>query len=220
MSFKEFLVYFLIFLSCTALFTFVGLNLNKKYLLTSYQTFIVWGASSVVAFYSDSACTQEVNDVSWGSIAAGSTSYVLIYALTNDPIIMFLQPEPPYSPANIMQYVTLGWNYSFTHVIPSGVKEGVELSLYVSTAVVGTGITNFSFDLEVFPMQFSDLDVMNVGSINIVDVHVIAACYGTKVGESGFVSNYDINHDGRIDIKDVHIESYFYGATAWSFVNY
>lgn len=49
------------------------------------------------------------------------------------------------------------------------------------------------------------------GEVDMRDVGVLARRFGTKDGESGYISNYDINGDSKIDMSDINIVARDFG---------
>jgi hypothetical protein len=66
-------------------------------------------------------------------------------------------------------------------------------------------------------LVYEHLQVVNPGDfdgdmdVDIFDIVMIAAAYGTEIGDSEYNSNFDVNCDGEIDILDVVLVTPWYG---------
>ncbi len=112
---------------------------------------VITNAGSVkgvgVGAYWDSACTNKISSISWGSLDACSNKTIMVYVRNEGNTGVTLSiAEQNWNPSTASSYMTLKWNYlgqtlSVNQVIPA------KLTLTVSSAASGT--TNFGFDLTV-----------------------------------------------------------------------
>ena len=100
-----------------------------------------------VSIYSDSACTQALSSIDWGTADPGVTVNKAIYVKNegNVPMTLSLQTAN-WSPSNVQNYLTLKWNYSGQTLDASQVV-AITLSLSVSSSI--QGITSYSFDIVI-----------------------------------------------------------------------
>jgi len=107
------------------------------------------GITSVnLAVYWDSACTNPVTSIDWGTISPGGNKSLDVYIKNtgNIPITLSLAAEN-WSPSNAASYLTLTWDYVNGTVIQAGGVKKVTLTLTVSNSI--QGITSFSFDIVI-----------------------------------------------------------------------
>lgn len=56
-------------------------------------------------------------------------------------------------------------------------------------------------------------DVNGDGKVDIIDMSLVSAHFGTKIGDANYLPAADLNHDGKIDIVDLSIVSSHFGLT-------
>jgi hypothetical protein len=100
-----------------------------------------------VGVYWDSALTNSVASIDWGTLDLGASKEVTVYIRNegNSAVSLTLNTAN-WSPSTASTYVTLTWNYG-GQSISAGVAVQVKLTLSVSASA--TGITNFSFDISI-----------------------------------------------------------------------
>ena len=100
-----------------------------------------------VGVFQDSACTQALTSVDWGTLEPGTVKNVTIYVKNtgNAPAALSLQTGN-WSPTGASSYLTLSWNYNNVALAVNEVRT-VKLSLTISASI--TGITSFSFDITI-----------------------------------------------------------------------
>lgn len=105
-------------------------------------------ASVNLAVYWDSACTNPVTSIDWGTISPGGSKSVQIYVKNtgNVPITLSLSTEN-WNPSNAGSYMTLTWDYTSGTKIQSNSALKVTLTLTVSSSI--QGVTNFSFNVVI-----------------------------------------------------------------------
>ena len=99
-------------------------------------------ASPNVSVYSDSACTNAISTINWGSIEAGGSASQTIYVKNTGGALMTLSlAVSGWSPTSASSYVTVTWTEQGVQ-IAAGQSVAVTLTLTVSSSE--TGITTFS----------------------------------------------------------------------------
>ncbi|HMK94837.1 MAG TPA: hypothetical protein VK536_05480 [Candidatus Limnocylindrales bacterium] len=99
-----------------------------------------------VGVYSNSACTNAITSINWGSIEAGSSTSETIYIEDTGGAAMTPSiAVSGWSPSTASSYITLTWS-SLPSSISPGASNAVEvtLTLSVPTSINGQGITSFS----------------------------------------------------------------------------
>jgi hypothetical protein len=95
-----------------------------------------------IGVYSDSACTNALTTVNWGSIAAGSSTTQTVYVKNTGTGTMTLSlSTSAWSPSTASSYITVNWDKQGT-TLSAGQSTAAVLTLSVSASV--TGITTFS----------------------------------------------------------------------------
>ena len=96
---------------------------------------------NIGAFY-DSACTNAVSSVTWGSIAAGGTATQTVYVKnTGTGTIALSLATSNWNPAGAATYITISWNQQGT---PLSYGQSVAAILNVTVSPSIAGITTFS----------------------------------------------------------------------------
>ena len=97
--------------------------------------------------YSDSACTQRISSVEWGSIEAGRSKDRIVYVKNNgDHEVSLSLSTDNWSPSSASNYMQLSWNYDGS-VLQKGDVEQIMLTLTVSSSI--SGISDFNFDIVI-----------------------------------------------------------------------
>ena len=100
-----------------------------------------------VGVYSDSACTNELTALDWGTISPGDSEEIIIYVKnTGNAQITLSMTTTNWTPSNADGPITLLWDNEDAILNPSGVAAAT-LTLSVSESI--DGITNFSFDMVI-----------------------------------------------------------------------
>ena len=97
--------------------------------------------------YGDSACTQPISSVEWGSIDAGDSVDKVVYVKNSgdDGVVLSLSTDN-WNPAEAADDLTLSWDYDGSSLGPGDVV-GVMLTLSVDSST--SGISNFGFDIVI-----------------------------------------------------------------------
>ncbi len=100
-----------------------------------------------IDIYSDSACTQVISNVVWGTIQVGNSHSQTIYVKNSgdDGVILILSTEN-WSPVGAMSYLQLSWDYDGGTIV-SGEVRGIILTLNVASSV--SGVDSFNFDIVI-----------------------------------------------------------------------
>lgn len=120
-------------------------------LLADYQR--VSNAGSVkavgVGVYSDSACTTNLTSINWGLLTPGTnyTRDIWIKNLGNTRITLSMATEG-WNPATASSYITLLWDREGQYLNATQSFKAV-LTLYASTTITTTNITDFSFTIVI-----------------------------------------------------------------------
>ena len=98
-----------------------------------------------VGVYSDSQCTQNCTNISWGNVSPGETATQTVYVKnTGNVPVTLTMTTTGWSPSNANSYLTLTWNQENT-VLNAGQSISATLTLAVASS---TGsLTDFSFTI-------------------------------------------------------------------------
>jgi hypothetical protein len=100
-----------------------------------------------VGVYSDSACTQNLTSISWGTISPGSSVTRTIYVKnTGNTQITLNMATNGWSPEGANGQITLAWNRQST-TLSAGASTAATLTLTVSSSI--SGVTSFSFNIVI-----------------------------------------------------------------------
>jgi len=123
---------------------------NSDYIFGLLSTVLPINTSGVITSadldaYWDSACTDAVSSINWGTIRPGESKNVTIYLKNtgNVPLTLSLATDN-WNPSNAGTYLSLTWDYSGGQLQANGVLQ-VTLTLTASSNT--QGITSFSFDV-------------------------------------------------------------------------
>jgi hypothetical protein len=100
-----------------------------------------------IGVYSDSACTQSLNSINWGTISPGNSATRTIYVknLGTTEVTLSMSREN-WTPANADGPITLTWNQQDVTIASNEVATAT-LTLRVSSSV--SGISSFSVDIVI-----------------------------------------------------------------------
>lgn len=104
-------------------------------------------ATSNLGVYSDSACTQSLTSINWGTISPGNSVNRTIYVknLGTTQMTLGISGEN-WTPANANGPMTVAWNRENTAIAPNQVASAT-LTLSVSSSI--SAITSFSLDIVI-----------------------------------------------------------------------
>jgi hypothetical protein len=98
--------------------------------------------SPVIGVYTDSACTNALNTITWGSVAAGTNTTQTIYVKnTGTGTITLNLSTNNWTPTNSTNYITITWNKTGS-TLAAGQSTAATITLTVSPSI--TDITTFS----------------------------------------------------------------------------
>jgi hypothetical protein len=100
-----------------------------------------------VGVYSDSACTQNLTSISWGSVSPGASVSLTVYVKNtgNTPIALSMATAG-WSPAAANGPITIAWNKE-SAVLNASQSTAATITLSTSSAI--SGITDFSVNVIV-----------------------------------------------------------------------
>jgi hypothetical protein len=125
------------------------LTMTSTGLLSINQTISSTGAVTAinVGVYSDSACTNELTSLDWGTISPGNSQDITIYLKnTGNAQITLSMTTTNWTPASADGPITLTWDKENTTLNPNQ-ETTATLTLSISESI--NGITNFSFDIVI-----------------------------------------------------------------------
>jgi hypothetical protein len=159
-------------------------------------------ASGGVAVYWNRNCTGTVSLINWGNLTRGTVKSVVVYVRNEaaEKIHLYVLTIN-WNPQAASSYLTLSWNCTDGRVLNPGEIISAKLSLSVS--LLTQGVTTFSFKINVIGSTTLLGDVNGDGSVNVLDLIIVAKALGTYPGDSKYNPNADINGDGVIDILDL-----------------
>jgi hypothetical protein len=100
-----------------------------------------------VGVYSDSACTQTLTSINWGTIAPGGSVTSTIYVKnTGNVQITLSMTKTNWNPPGADGPITLTWNKEAT-TLSAGASTAATLTLTVSSSI--SGITTFSVNIVI-----------------------------------------------------------------------
>ena len=99
-------------------------------------------ATPNIGVFSDSACTNTKSAISWGSLAAGSSTTQTVYVKNTGNAAMTLSlASSNWTPTNANTYITVSWDKQGAS-LAAGQSTPAVITLTVSSATIG--ITTFS----------------------------------------------------------------------------
>ena len=100
-----------------------------------------------VEVYQDSACTQILSQIDWGSLEPGAVIEKTIYVKNSGNTASIIRLSTSnWNPTEASNYFTLSWNKEGATVNPNSVATAV-LKLTVSSSI--SGISTFSFNIVI-----------------------------------------------------------------------
>jgi len=98
-----------------------------------------------VKVYSDSACTNEVSSIDWGTLELGSTKDATVYVKNTGSVAVTLSLSTEnWNPSSASGYITLTWNYGGQSLSPGS---NIQVKLTLTVSANATGVTSFSFNI-------------------------------------------------------------------------
>jgi len=100
-----------------------------------------------VGIYEDADCTRAISGIDWGTLEPGSNKSVVIYIRNEGSSSASLMMHTSnWNPSDALNYVVLSWD---REGCPIKVREAVEATFTLSVSANITGITTFSFDINL-----------------------------------------------------------------------
>jgi hypothetical protein len=125
------------------------LTMTTTGLLSVNQTISSTGSVTAinVGVYSDSACTNELTTLDWGTISPGNSETITIYLKnTGNARITLTMTTTDWTPVNADGPIELIWDKENANLDPDQ-ETAATLTLSVSESI--DGITNFSFNVVI-----------------------------------------------------------------------
>jgi len=117
--------------------TLAAINVNRDIISSGDVT-----TTPNINVYSDSACTQNLTTINWGTIEAGSSTNQTIYVKnTGTGTLTLSLATSNWNPTTASSYLTIDWNKTGTH-LSAGQSTSAILTLTVASNT--TGVTTFS----------------------------------------------------------------------------
>jgi hypothetical protein len=153
-----------------------------------------------IGVYWDSACTQRVSSIDWGTLIPGQTKTITLYVRNEgNGTIQLVLATGSYNPSIAFNYISLNSGAN-----NCGVRAN-ETVLDMSTLTVSPvtrGISGFSFVLVVSGGTYVRGDLNGDGKVDIYDSLVFASVYGTTSDNPRYLLAADFDRDGLISIYD------------------
>jgi len=133
----------IIALTATAIFlTLVTAGLIATQTIPSDGTVV---SAANIGVYTDSDCTQNCTNISWGTLNPNTTTNKTIYVKNTGtaPLTLSMTTEN-WTPTDADDYLTLNWNQQNTILNPD---ETTPANLTLSVAADTGDLTNFSFNI-------------------------------------------------------------------------
>ncbi|MEM3665940.1 MAG: hypothetical protein QW222_02520 [Candidatus Bathyarchaeia archaeon] len=127
----------------------VGLVASALATLSTSQKISSTGSIKAVGLgvYSDSACTQKLTTLSWGTLEPGETKTQKVYIKNEgNTQITLNMTTGNWNPATASSYITVSWTGE-GNKLAAGASTSADITLKVSSSV--TGFTNFTFDITI-----------------------------------------------------------------------
>ena len=103
--------------------------------------------SAGIGVYKDASYTNNLSTIDWGTLEPGATQSYSMYIHNEGVSALTLSMSTSnWSPSSASNYLTLSWNYN-GRTLNAGETVQVTLTLSISESV--TGISSFSFDINV-----------------------------------------------------------------------
>jgi hypothetical protein len=190
-------------------FILYGLLLRKS----SIPSVSAIEAGAGISVYWDEGCTQSVDSISWGNITPGQTKQVAVYVRNeaNETTILDLT-SLNWQPQNVLQWLTFSWSCQ-NNAIEKGQTVKVIQGLSVASDIPG-GFSGFSFDILIQGMDHFLGDANKDGIVDLHDLAILAAAYGSTPGDPRWDPAADLNKDGIVNLPDIWRLARDYGKTS------
>lgn len=196
-------------LAVLLLFSMQGLFLRRSPVPSASA--VVTGAN--IGIYWDHGCTQKVSSIDWGTLAPGETQDAVVYVRNegNDTFNLDLATLD-WQPGNAYLWLNFSWRCQNT-TMAAGQVEKVTQTLHVPSDLPG-GFSSFSFNIVFEGGSYLLGDINKDGVVDIHDLVILAAAYGSTAGAPNWNPNADLNKDGVVNLLDLMILAGDYGKTS------
>jgi hypothetical protein len=160
-------------------------------------------SSPTLGVYWDAACTRSVSSVGWGNVSAGSEKDVTVYIKNqgSSGLIPSMNMSA-LTPSMAYLKIYLCWNYGGQQVGPGSVVK-VTLRLFVATAI--TGVTTFSFNINIGVGLEKSPDINGDGKVSGFDLLLLSKAWGHRAGEPSYDYRCDLTNNGLVNAGDMII---------------
>jgi len=179
---------------------------------------IIKNASAIttnnLGVYWDQNCTKLATSINWGVLSPGDNKSITLYIRNEDNANLKLTITIiNWNPEKAKQYLTLSCKQNNTLIEPQKTLK-IQLTLQVKQDT--KDIKDFSFDIafEGKNQTFLPTDINKDGRVDLIDIVLVAAAYGSKPGDPNWNEDADIDKNGIIDIIDVSLVARDYGKTS------
>jgi hypothetical protein len=195
-------------LAVLLLFSMQGLLLRRSPVQSASA--VVTGAN--IGIYWDRGCTQQVSSISWGTLELGGTQQVVVYVRNdgNGTFNLALATQD-WQPGNAYLWLNFSWNCRNT-TIAAGHVVKVTQTLSVPSDLP-SGFSSFSFNILFEGGSWLPGDINHDGVVDLHDLAILAAAYGSKPGDPNWNPAADLNNDGVVNLLDLQILASEYGQT-------
>jgi hypothetical protein len=169
-------------------------------------------AGANVGVYWDAGCTNSVGSISWGTVKQGGTQQVVVYVKNegNDKFNLDLATLG-WQPGNAYLWLNFSWSRQ-NITIAAGHVVKVTLALHVSSKFPG-GFSGFSFNIVFEGGSYLLGDINKDGVVDLHDLAIVAAAYGSTPGDPNWNPDADLNKDGVVSLLDFQLVANEYAQT-------
>jgi hypothetical protein len=153
-----------------------------------------------IGVYWDSACTQRVSSIDWGTLIPGQTKTITLYVRNEgNSTIQLVLTTGNYNPSIAFNYISLDSGANNCGV---RANEAVLDRSTLTVSPLTRGISGFSFVLVVSGGTYVRGDLNGDGRVDIYDSLVFASVYGARSDNPRYLLAADFDRDGLISIYD------------------
>jgi hypothetical protein len=169
-------------------------------------------ASANIGVYWDRRCTQLVSSIDWGTLTPGGTQNAVVYVQNegNETTLLDLTALN-WQPDNAYLWLNFSWTCR-NNTIEAGQVVKVTETLNVASSIP-SGFSGFSFGILFQGGPHLLGDINGDGIVDLHDLAIVAAAYGSRPGDPNWNPLADILGDGVVDMRDFQIVVSEYGQT-------
>jgi hypothetical protein len=169
-------------------------------------------AGANVGVYLDQSCTHSVSSISWGTLKLGGTQQVVVYVRNEGNATFHLDLATlGWQPGNAYLWLNFSWSCQ-NATIAAGHVVKVTQTLHVASDFPG-GFSGFSFSIVFEGGSYLLGDINKDGVVDLHDLAIIAAAYGSTPGDPNWNPDADLNKDGVVSLLDFQLVASEYGQT-------